>query len=135
MGTMMERVSNAVAQGTRWRASPNAHQGKNHRLQQFQEQSDELGQKFPPGSPRNDFRDSGQAAVPPKWLPFGGWVESEYQSGPDRIVKSSRRWITFSALEWITFRALQTALAPLSRVQGLGSLARAKNARVLVLVE
>jgi hypothetical protein len=25
-----------------------------------------------------------------------GWTESEYQSGPDRIVKSSRRWITSS---------------------------------------
>jgi hypothetical protein len=59
--------------------------------------------KFPPGSPRNDFRDAGQGAVPPKWLPYGGWIESEYQSRPDRIVKSSRRWITFSPLEWITF--------------------------------
>jgi len=29
----------------------------------------------------------------------------------DRIVKNSRRWITFSALQWITFRALQTARA------------------------
>ena len=109
MRTTVERVRNAVAQGTRSRASPNAHQGKNHRLQQFQEQSDELGQEnFRQEAPGTIFENSGQAAVPPKWLPYGGWVESEYQSGPDRIVKSSRRWITFSALEWITFRALQT---------------------------
>jgi hypothetical protein len=28
MPTILERVSNAYAQGTRWRATPNAHQGK-----------------------------------------------------------------------------------------------------------
>ena len=54
------------------------------------------------------FETQDRQQYPPKWLPSGGWVESEYQSGTDRIVKSSRRWITFSALEWITFRALQT---------------------------
>jgi hypothetical protein len=32
MLTMVERVSNAVAQGTRWRATPNAHGGKTRRL-------------------------------------------------------------------------------------------------------
>ena len=65
--------------------------------------------KFPLGSSRNDFRDSGQGAVPPakgflkENLRTLGWTESEYQSGLDRIVKSSRRWITSSPLEWITF--------------------------------
>src|SRR5215813_1795124 len=109
MRTTVERVRNAVAQGTRWRASPNAHQEKPHRLQQFQEQSDELGQKnSPKEAPGMIFETQDRQQYPPKWLPSGGWVESEYQSGTDRIVKSSRRWITFSALEWITFRALQT---------------------------
>ena len=72
--------------------------------------------KFPLGSPRNDFRDSGQGAV----TPADGYLrkenlrtlrrvgELEYQSEPDRIVKSTRGWITFSPLEWITFSALQT---------------------------
>ena len=47
------------------------------------------------------FETQDRRQYPRKWLPYGRWVESEYQSGPDR-------WITFSALEWITFKALQT---------------------------
>ena len=79
--------------------------------------------KFPPGSPRNDFRDSGQGAVTPRrWLlkerepenlKEGG--RTEYQSEPDRIVKSTRGWITFSPLEWITFTALQTPVCVFGR--------------------
>jgi DNA-binding XRE family transcriptional regulator len=64
--------------------------------------------KSPLGSPRNDFRDSGQGAVPLKWLPYGGWAEAEYQSGARPDCQKQPEWITFSALEWITFRALQT---------------------------
>jgi hypothetical protein len=47
--------------------------------------------KIPLGSPKNDFRDSGQGAVPPANGSLKrtlGWTESEYQAGPDRIVKS-----------------------------------------------
>jgi hypothetical protein len=62
------------------------------------------------------FETQGRGQYPLKWLPqgkrtlesYGGWADADYQSGPDRIVKGSRRWITFSALEWIIFRALQT---------------------------
>jgi hypothetical protein len=43
-------------------------------------------------------------STPPQLSSFWGSL----QSGPNRIVKSSRRWIAFSPLEWITFRTLQT---------------------------
>ena len=65
--------------------------------------------KFTQEAPGMIFETQDRGQSPPKWLPYGGWIESEYQSRPDRIVKSSRRWITFSPLEWITFRALQTS--------------------------
>ena len=81
MRTMVERVRNAGAQGTRWRASPNAHQGKNHRLQQFQEQSDELGQKNSPQEALGMiFETQGRGQYPPHGF-LGGWIESESQSG------------------------------------------------------
>jgi hypothetical protein len=66
MRTTVERVRNAVAQGTRSRASPNAHQGKNHRLQQFQEQSDELGQEnFRQEAPGTIFETQDRRQYPP----------------------------------------------------------------------
>jgi hypothetical protein len=54
--------------------------------------------KFPLGSPRNDFRDPGQGVVPPQMASLRNenlrtlWrvAESEYQSRPDRIVKSTK---------------------------------------------
>ena len=104
MRTMVERVRNAGAQGTRWRASPNAHQGKNHRLQQFQEQSDELGQKnSPQEAPGMIFETQGRGQYPPHGFLMEGGSNPNLKVEPDRIIKSSRRWITFSPLEWITF--------------------------------
>jgi hypothetical protein len=103
MRTMVERVRNAGAQGTRWRASPNAHQGKNHRLQQFPEQSDELGQKNSPKEAPGMIFETQDRGQYPQMASLWKWIVSEYQSRPDRIVKTSRRWITFSPLEWITF--------------------------------
>ena len=66
MRTMVERVSTAVAQGTRSRASPNAHQGeKPDDYNSSRSRAMSWAKKFPLGSPRNDFRDSRQGAVPP----------------------------------------------------------------------
>ena len=63
--------------------------------------------KFPlEEAPGTIFETLGGGQYPPQRASLErtlGWTESEYQSGLDRIVKSSRRWITSSPLEWITF--------------------------------
>jgi hypothetical protein len=55
------------------------------------------------------FETQGRGQYPPKWLPYRGWAEADYQSGARPNCQKQPEWITFSALEWITFRALQTS--------------------------
>ena len=60
--------------------------------------------KIPLGSLRNDFRDSGQAAVPPKMASLRKIGSNpNIKVGQTGLSKPSRRWITFSPLKWITF--------------------------------
>ena len=97
MNYVVSALVTLIAQGTRWRASPNAHQGKNQTIPMFQEKIDELGQKTcPQEAPETIFETQGRGQYTPQMaslrkehLSNGGWTKSEYQSGPDRIVKSN----------------------------------------------
>src|SRR5215472_7946309 len=82
----------------------------------FQEKIDELGQKTcPQEAPETIFETQGRGQYTPQMaslrkehLSNGGWTKSEYQSGPDRIVKSSE--VAYPLKAWPLQRRAAIAL-------------------------